>query len=733
MLYQKINHCRICGNKNLVPILDLGEQALTGVFPQVDEAVESGPLAIVKCFHEDASQHCGLVQLQHDYSMEKLYGDNYGYRSGLNSSMVAHLAEIVVKIEKRMELKDGDLVIDIASNDGTLLSQYGNRKLDLLGIDPTAEKFQEYYPADVNKEASFFSAAVVKKLKGDKKAKVISSIAMFYDLPDPLATMKDIAAVLDEEGIWVVEQSYLPAMIDNVSYDTICHEHLEFYALKQFQWMAERAGLKIIDLEFNKINGASFCLTLAHRDSKHQEAEALIKNTLEEEERRGFNQMAVYENFRLQTEKHRQELKKLLADLKKEGHKVYGYGASTKGNVILQYCQLSAEDLTCIADVNEYKFQRRTPGTLIPIVSEKEAKETKPDYFLVLPWHFQDNIISREQEFLKNGGKLIFPLPTIKIIGQEDLLKKKKAVIIGVGGQDGKILFDDLSAQDYKIVGIGKDSLYTRETNWQQKIDINNEQEVNTLLKEWQPDEIYYLAAFHHSSQDRDKKEDGKVTQSYQTNVLSFLNFLEGVRLFSPASRIFYASSSLIFGDNSEDFQTEKTPCNPNTVYGLTKMNGFWLSKFYREKYGLFATAGILYNHESEYRSESFVSMKIIKGALDIKNGKSDQLILGDLNAKVDWGYAYDYVRAMQLILRTEKADDFIIATGQAHSVQDFVSITFNYLDLDWPKFVQENKGMLSPQKTFLVGDASKLKTATGWEPSLNFQQMIEKIIDDLK
>lgn len=415
MLYQEIKKCRICGNENLVSILNLGDMALTGLFPKIDEKVESGPLEIVKCFSEDGNS-CGLVQLKHDYEMEKLYGDNYGYRSGLNKSMVKHLEEIVKKIEDKVELKDGNLVIDIASNDGTLLSNYKNKKLDLLGIDPTSEKFKEYYPEYVDKVAEFFSDKLVRDLRGDKKAKVVTSIAMFYDLPEPLVIMKEISNILDDEGIWVVEQSYMPEMIKNTSYDTICHEHLEFYALKQFKWMADRAGLKIVDVEFNKTNGASFCLTLAKTNSKFVEAKDKIKEILEEEERGGYNQMEIYQLFKENTEKHKLELIELLDCLKKEGKKVFGYGASTKGNVILQYCNLGIEDIPYIADVNEDKFDRYTPGTMIKIISEEDAKKLTPDYYLVLPWHFKNNILEREQEFIKADGKMIFPLPKIEII-----------------------------------------------------------------------------------------------------------------------------------------------------------------------------------------------------------------------------------------------------------------------------------------------------------------------------
>ena len=413
MLYKEIEGCRICGNKNLVSIIDLGSQALTGVFPGKGEDIEKGPLELVKCLGNDS---CGLVQLKHDYQMEKLYGDNYGYRSGLNASMVAHLSDIVKKIENRIPLSDADLVIDIASNDGTLLSSYQNQKLDLLGIDPTSKKFKEFYPDRIETVADFFSGRIVREKRGDKKAKVVTSIAMFYDLPEPLVIMKEIENILDDDGIWVVEQSYMPEMIRNVSYDTICHEHLEFYSLQQFKWMADRANLKIIDIEFNKTNGASFALTLAKKDSSYKEAAEEIKEVLEEERNDGFHELAVYERFKEQTEAHKKELLALIQKIKREGKKVFGYGASTKGNVILQYCGLTKEDIPYIADVNEYKFGRYTPGTMIPIISEAEARGMNPDYFMVLPWHFRDNIIEREKEFSRAGGKLIFPLPALEIV-----------------------------------------------------------------------------------------------------------------------------------------------------------------------------------------------------------------------------------------------------------------------------------------------------------------------------
>lgn len=413
MLYQEIKKCRICGNTNLETIIDLGNQALTGVFPSLDEIVEEGPLKLVKCMGGNA---CGLVQLGHNYDMKKLYGDNYGYYSGLNKSMVDHLYDIVKKIEETANLRDGDLVIDIAGNDGTLLGAYKNKDLELISIDPTSEKFKEYYASHVKYIPDFFSSKIVRDKYGDKKAKVISAIAMFYDLPAPMEIMQQIYDILDDQGIWVVEQSYMPMMIDNTSYDTICHEHLEYYALKQFKWMADNVGFKIIDIEFNDTNGASFCLTFAKKGSAFKEKTAEIEKILSEEESRGFNTLDIYKEFEKNVERHKEDLLQFFKKTKQEGKKVFGYGASTKGNVILQYCKITPEEMPYIAEVNEYKLGRFTPGTRIAIISEKEAKEMKPDYFMVLPWHFKNGIVKRENEFITSGGHLIFPLPKIEVV-----------------------------------------------------------------------------------------------------------------------------------------------------------------------------------------------------------------------------------------------------------------------------------------------------------------------------
>ena len=410
MLYKEIAQCRLCDGSRLVNVLDLGKQALTGIFPKSkEEEVPAGPLQLCKC------ADCDLVQLRHNYDLGKLYGETYGYRSGLNQSMVRHLHQKVEKIRSRVQLGSGDLVVDIGSNDSTLLQAYP-KDLTLVGVDPSGPKFKQYYPAHVRLIPDFFSAGLLQRFYPGKRAKVITSIAMFYDLERPQDFVDEIARVLDDEGVWVFEQSYLPFMLDTHSYDTVCHEHLEYYALHQIKRMLDRAELKIVDIEFNDINGGSFSVMAAKKSASHAAADALITRTLEDEQRRGLGSIETYSRLGARIADHREKLLSLLGELKRQGKKVIGYGASTKGNVLIQYCGLDSNLVPCIAEVNPDKFGAYTPGSHIPIVSEAEARAMKPDYFLVFPWHFKSGILQREQGFLRSGGQFIFPLPKIEII-----------------------------------------------------------------------------------------------------------------------------------------------------------------------------------------------------------------------------------------------------------------------------------------------------------------------------
>lgn len=414
-MYTKINKCRICGNDNLTSIIDLGTQKLTGVFPRPGQDVNEGPLELVKCMPQNGSC-CGLVQLRHSCSGEEMYGVNYGYRSGLNQDMVNHLGDISDTIERLVQLSDGDTVLDIGSNDATLLKSYRQKKLDLIGMDPTGIKFKKYYTDNIQLVVDFFSSENFKKIRPGKKAKVITSIAMFYDLEEPQTFVNNIEEILDDNGIWVLEQSYLPAMLETNSYDTICQEHLEFYCLAQIQWMVEKAGMRIIDVHQNKVNGGSFQLVVVKKESNF----AVSKNVGELakwENEHGYSTLEPFQEFRNKVELHKEQLLKFLKEEKAKGKVIFGYGASTKGNVLLQYCGITSEYITAIAEVNEDKFGCVTPGTNIPIISEKEARDRKPDYFVVLPWHFRDFILEKEADYRKETNcKFVFPLPVFEIV-----------------------------------------------------------------------------------------------------------------------------------------------------------------------------------------------------------------------------------------------------------------------------------------------------------------------------
>jgi hypothetical protein len=409
-MYKEIEKCRISGSKNLIPVLSLGEQYLTGVFPKsVDETITKGPLDLVWC------PDSGLLQMKQSYSLDEMYGDNYGYRSGLNASMVAHLTNKIKTLERVADLRETDLVLDIGSNDATSLKAY-TKPYRKVGVDPTGAKFIEYYTDGIELIPDFFSEAVFRAKFKTEKAKIITSIAMFYDLESPVDFVKEIEKILDNEGIWHFEQSYMPSMLRTNSYDTICHEHLEFYSFKVVKNLLEQCGMEVMDVQMNAVNGGSFAVTACKKSASFKRNNAIINWMLQQEDDLGLDTPKPYRDFENRVYKHRKNLLQLIEALIQDGKTIIGYGASTKGNVLLQFCGITAKHIPYIADVNPDKHGSFTPGTNIPIISEQEAHALKPDYFFVLPWHFKNNILSREAAFIEAGGKFIFPLPEIEIV-----------------------------------------------------------------------------------------------------------------------------------------------------------------------------------------------------------------------------------------------------------------------------------------------------------------------------
>ena len=406
-------NCRYCKKKtNLKTILDLGDQPLSGVFPNKNESDPiSGPLKLVMC------ESCELVQLSHDFPLSDMYGENYGYESSLNQTMSQHLKRKADNLRRKYlntkTAKPNQYILDIGANDGTFIKEFSGPDFQCTVIDPTLIKLRERYMGfpNITLIEGFFPEAIPHEI--ENKFDLITSIAMFYDLPDPGKFVEAIAKNLDIEGVWHTEQSYLYAMLDTNAFDTICHEHLEYYTFSFIEKLSTDNGLKIIDVSSNKINGGSFSLTICHKNSTRPVNPKVDWFRKVEKNRHLGNELAAFTKRVIALKKDLFNLVKLL---KESDMNIWCLGASTKGNVLLSYCGLNQTYISGILDVNPYKFGRFTPGTRIPIFDENDIQSKKIDYMLVLPWHFSEMLINRHSNYLQSGGSFIFPMPTLQIL-----------------------------------------------------------------------------------------------------------------------------------------------------------------------------------------------------------------------------------------------------------------------------------------------------------------------------
>ena len=413
--------CRVCESPHLSPVIDLGEQYLQGAFVTKDTPhppLTKFPTRLVRC---DASKAdaCGLLQMAYSVPPAILY-ENYWYRSGVNATMRGHLkgiAESATAIVRAPDLR----VLDIGCNDGTLLKSYP-ATFDRIGVDPS--DIAHSIEAPIRVVHTVFPSDEAKALLADRKVDIVTSIAMFYDLEDPVGFARSIRDALSPRGLWVVEMSYLPTMLDMNSLDTICHEHLEYYSLAALEYIFRVAGMRAFRAELNEINGGSIRCYVTHEGNMEfdrPETTAALDRMRRVEADLALDTDRPYLAFQKRIEAAREELKSLLQSIKAQGKSVHVYGASTKGNVLLQWCGIDGTVVDCAADRNPDKHGARTLGTDIPIVSESESRQRKPDYYLVLPWHFRDEFLDRERETIVAGTKMIFPLPQVNIVGRDEL------------------------------------------------------------------------------------------------------------------------------------------------------------------------------------------------------------------------------------------------------------------------------------------------------------------------
>ena len=405
----KIKNCRNCKNTELFDLFSLGKISFTGRFPNtIRQNVPKAYLNVLMC------KKCKLVQLDRNFDLNYLYGKNYGYRTGINKTMTDHVKKIVRKCSALVKLKSKQYVLDIGSNDATLLNFYANDIIK-VGVDPLVNKYKKFYKKINYKISNFFKIKDIEKIKIKKKFKIISALSVFYDLRDPNKFIKEIKKILDDKGVFVLEHVDLYYIIKNNIFDTICHEHLVFYSTKIIIEMMKNNGLKVFNHEYNEINGGSSRYYICHNKANFKVSKN-IKKVLLRENLQGIELKKTYKLFFNKMLNEKIKLIKLIKKIKDKGQNIHGYGASTKGNVLLQFYNINNKVVNYIADRNPLKWNSFTPGTRIKIISESQSRKIKPHFYLVLPWHFKNEILIREKNIRKKGTKFIFPLPKVRVV-----------------------------------------------------------------------------------------------------------------------------------------------------------------------------------------------------------------------------------------------------------------------------------------------------------------------------
>ena len=406
----KIKKCRICNSKNFFDLFTLGKLSFTGKFPKnLKDKIPKDFISLVMC------KKCKLVQLDRNFNPNYLYSHDYGYRTGINSTMTKHVEYVAKEAVKISKLKKNEYVLDIASNDGTLLNFY-DRKFITVGIDPLINKYKKYYKRINFKVSNFFSLKELQKKRLNFKYKIISALSMFYDLKNPNLFVNDVKKILHKDGIFILEHADLLSLFKYTLFDTICHEHLEYYSSKIIINLMKKNQLKVFDIKNNDINGGSSRYFICHKNAKYKINKKKIAKILRQEEKLKLEDKNSYLKYYKKINLIKNKTRKLIENLLSKGKVIHGYGASTKGNVFLQYLEISSKKIPFIAERNPLKFNKFTPGNYIKIISEKKSRLKKPDYYLVLPWHFKKEILKREIKIRRQGTKFIFPLPTLKVI-----------------------------------------------------------------------------------------------------------------------------------------------------------------------------------------------------------------------------------------------------------------------------------------------------------------------------
>jgi len=409
--------CRNCKKNSFSLISKIGDQPISSIFLEKKRYIKNYSLNLFEC------NYCKLIQLSKIPGLQDMYGSTYGYKTSISGLMVKHLKNKFNRIKKLKILQQNPNILDIGSNDGTFLNFFANdlKKKNLTGIDPSANAFTNSYNKKIKVIVNFFNKESIKNYFKNIKFSVITSFAMFYDVEDPNSFCKNIYKLLDKNGIWVLEFSYFPLLLKNLTYDQICHEHVMYYTLNTFNNIIKKNKLKIIDYSLNEINGGSIEILCSKKNSNIKAMKTKIDKILIEEKKISNKD---YDKFNLRIQNSKKNLQFFLKNIKKK--EIIGYGASTKGNVILNYCGISNKNIPFICDANPTKIGKFTPGSHIPIISKIKMRKINPKYLLVLIWSFRSEVIEQEKKFIKKGGKLLFPLPDFHIVDKDNYLEYLK-------------------------------------------------------------------------------------------------------------------------------------------------------------------------------------------------------------------------------------------------------------------------------------------------------------------
>ena len=626
---------------------------------------------------------CGLVQLNKTAPPDSMYKTiEYGYKSSISNTMRNHLR--LYNEEFALKSLSKDSVLDIGSNDATFLKYYSDN-IKRIGVDPTGEQFKDCYSnTNIGLIPDYFTDKVFKERYGDIKCDVVSSICMFYDLPDPVEFAKHVNSILKDDGIWTCEQSYLLTMLKTNSLDTICHEHLEYYCLTPVKKIADIAGLKIIDIKFNSSNGGSFRIYFCKKTcDKYEECTELINQVLMEEDNYNVRDISTYKNF---VNSCNSELKKLTDFIKiinDNNQSAYIYGASTKGNCVLQHCNITEDLVKYAVERNPEKIGRSTI-TGIEIISEERMRKNPPEFLIVLPWHFKKEIIKREEEYLNNGGQLIFYFPTFEIVSN-----KPKTLITGCDGFIGSYIKKEFL--NHNLYGIAK-TRKTDETKIVKNIfDMNNNNfnDLRHFIEIVNPDNVIHLASIASSTQ-----AFTNPFETLQNNGMLCAKLCEIIADLSnkqeKSIRLFNASSSEIYKGhgtyNVEENETSLNNTNHLHPYSIAKIMSNQIIQFYRNEYGLNFSNGVIFTTQSNKKSSKFLLNKMSNHIKEWNSNEKNVLHIGPIESYRNIIHPSDVSTAIKTILEQDEGSDYLICNYTSNKISDLVKILYKNANIELVK-----------------------------------------------